>query len=232
MWTTRSPGVRRSRMSRGTTRRIAFGRRTRTVPKSSRSVTKARPSGPPSKPPFRLRSTIAIAPGGGASGAWTTAVGMAGLVEELGESRRLVAGEDDPGAVRLPAIDGLGDRRRARRRELRLAPAEQVAGAQAAGRERLLVRQLRLPGELQRPPGDEPALPVARPEIRRRPVLRQVAGARSAPSGARRPGARGTRRPRRSRRARRGRGGSWRRGGRSRSTARGGRPRPRRRRRR
>ena len=39
--------VSRSRMSRGTTRRIAFGRRTRTVPNSSRSVTKTRPSGPP-----------------------------------------------------------------------------------------------------------------------------------------------------------------------------------------
>ncbi len=54
-------------MSRGTTRRIAFGRRTRTDPNSSRSVTTARPSGPPSKPPLRLRSTSATAPGGGAS---------------------------------------------------------------------------------------------------------------------------------------------------------------------
>ena len=43
------------------------GRRTRTVPNSSRSVTKASPSGPPAKPPLRLRSTSAIAPGGGAS---------------------------------------------------------------------------------------------------------------------------------------------------------------------
>ena len=52
-------------MSRGTTRRIAFGRRTRTDPNSSRSVTKASPSGPPTKPPLRLRSTSATAPGGG-----------------------------------------------------------------------------------------------------------------------------------------------------------------------
>ena len=43
MWTTRSPAVSRSRMSRGTTRRIAFGRRTRTVPNSSRSVTNSEP---------------------------------------------------------------------------------------------------------------------------------------------------------------------------------------------
>ncbi len=67
MWTTRSPGVSRSRMSRGTTRRSALGRRTRTVPNSSRSVTKVSPSGPPVNPPFRLRSTIATAPGGGGS---------------------------------------------------------------------------------------------------------------------------------------------------------------------
>ena len=54
-------------MSRGTTRLSAFGRRMRTVPNSSRSVTKARPSGPPTNPPLRLRSIRAIAPGGGAS---------------------------------------------------------------------------------------------------------------------------------------------------------------------
>ena len=72
MWTTRSPGVRRSRMSRGTTRRRARGRRTRTVPKSSRSVTKLSPSGPPAKPPFRLRSTRVRAPGGGASATRST----------------------------------------------------------------------------------------------------------------------------------------------------------------
>ena len=62
-----SPGVSRSRMSRGTTRRIALGRRTRTEPNSSRSVTTARPSGPPSNPPLRLRSISAMAPGGGTS---------------------------------------------------------------------------------------------------------------------------------------------------------------------
>ncbi len=37
------------------------------MPNSSRSVTRARPSGPPSKPPLRLRSIRAMAPGGGAS---------------------------------------------------------------------------------------------------------------------------------------------------------------------
>ncbi len=73
MWTTRSPGVSRSRMSRGTTRRIAFGRRTRTEPNSSRSVTNASPSGPPTNPPFRLRSTRATAPGGGGASTRLTA---------------------------------------------------------------------------------------------------------------------------------------------------------------
>ena len=203
MWTTRSPGVSRSRMSRGTTRRIAFGRRTRTVPNSSRSVTRARPSGPPSKPPFRLRSTIAIAPGGGASGAWTTAGGMAGLVEELGETRRLVAGEDDPGAVLLPVLDRLRDRRRAGRRELRLAPAEQVAGAQAAGREAPPGRAAPIPRSA-RASGRRPAGPSSH-AARDRSRASPSAGRRSrrARPGARRPGARGSRRPRRSRRARR-----------------------------
>ena len=41
---------------------------------------------------------------------------VAGLLEQLGESRRLVRGEDDPRAVGLPALDGLGDRARRGRR--------------------------------------------------------------------------------------------------------------------
>ncbi len=162
-------------MSRGTTRRIAFGRRTRTVPNSSRSVTKARPSGPPSKPPLRLRSTRVIAPGGGASGAWTHGGRVAGLLEQLGEARRLVRGEDDPRAVDLPALDGLGDRAAPPGGELRLAPAEHVAGRQAAGGERARLRRLRFPRELERPAGDQPGLPRPRPDVGRGPVLRQLA---------------------------------------------------------
>src|SRR5664280_696031 len=57
-------------MSRGTTRRSAFGRRTRTAPNSSRSVTSTRPSGPPANPAFRLRPTSVTAPGGGATAGW------------------------------------------------------------------------------------------------------------------------------------------------------------------
>ena len=62
-WTTRSPGVRRSRTSRGTTRRRALGRRTRTAPNSSRSVTRTSPSGPQAKPPLRLRPMRVRVPG-------------------------------------------------------------------------------------------------------------------------------------------------------------------------
>src|SRR5665811_1195902 len=57
-------------MSRGTTRRRAFGRRTRTAPKSSRSVISTRPSGPPANPAFRLRPTSVTAPCGGAAAGW------------------------------------------------------------------------------------------------------------------------------------------------------------------
>ncbi len=63
-------------MSRGTTRRSAFGRRTRTAPKSSRSVTTTSPSGPPVNPAFRLRPTSATAPGGGTPGRIVTPAGM------------------------------------------------------------------------------------------------------------------------------------------------------------
>src|SRR6185295_5679322 len=100
---------------------------------------------------------------------------MAGLLEELREARRLVAGEDDPGAIVRPALDGLRDRRGPGRRELRLAPPERVARAEPARRQGLGIGELGLPGQLQRPAADEAALPLARAEVRRWPVLRQVA---------------------------------------------------------
>src|SRR6185295_18932710 len=64
------------------------------------------------------------------------------------------------------------DPRPTTRRQLRLAPAEQVAGRLAAARDR--VRGLGLPGELQGARGEEAALPVARREERRWPVPRQL----------------------------------------------------------
>ena len=53
--------------------------------------------------------------------------GMAGLLEQLGEARGLVGGEDNPGVVFLPAFHRLRDGARPSGRELRLAPTEQVA---------------------------------------------------------------------------------------------------------
>ena len=107
---------------------------------------------------------------------------MARLLEQLGEARRLVGGEDDPRAVGLPTLHGLGDRRGAAGGQLRLAPAELVAGAQAARRERALLWRLRLPGELERPARDEARLPGSRPDVRRGPVLRQLAGLDELPA--------------------------------------------------
>ncbi len=212
-------------MSRGTTRRIAFGRRTRTVPNSSRSVTKTRPSGPPSKPPLRLRSTRVIAPGGGASGAWTTAAGMPGLLEQLGEARRLVRGEDDPGAVDLPALDGLRRSRCPRpagscgSRQPNMSPdvRPRRRGRRLRGSDSHVSSSVR-----RRPAGASTAA------ARRRSTASPSAArrSRSARRGARRPGATGSRRPRRCRPARRGRGACRARRGRGRSPARGAAPRP------
>ena len=155
-----------------------MGRRTRTVPNSSRSVTNARPSGPPTKPPLRLRSISAIAPGGGAL---VEPVHdrdrMAGLAEDVGEARRLVRGEHDPGAVRLP-----GARPRPASRPARPSGrtgSRQPNGSprrQAAAGHRGVLGRLRFPGQLERPRADEPALPVARRQVGGGPVLRQLAG--------------------------------------------------------
>ncbi len=162
-------------MSRGTTRRIAFGRRTRTLPKSSRSVTKTRPSGPPAKPPFRLRSTTATAPGGGASGAWTTATGWP--ASSRSSARRgawsLARTILPPSACQRSTASAIPAARVTGR--LRLAPAEQVAGAQPAGGEGGALGDLGLPGQLEGPARDEAGLPVARPEVGRRPVLGEIA---------------------------------------------------------
>src|SRR6185369_7165553 len=97
-----------------------------------------------------------------------------GLVEELREALRLIAREDDPAAVGLPALDGIGDPGGAAGGELRLTPAEEIAGAQTTRGERGALGNLGFPGQLERPARNEPALPVTGSEVRRRPVLRQV----------------------------------------------------------
>ena len=234
MWTTRSPGVSRSRMSRGTTRRSAFGRRTRTVPNSSRSVTKARPSGPPVNPPLRLRSTSATAPGGGASATRLDDGGrVAGLGEELGQARRLVRGERRsgrrrPARRRPPRRAGRHDRAagpaRASRTDRRTTAPPRAIATSSGGTDSQVSSSVR---EATRRPFQSRG-----GEVGRRPVRRAARRPRSARRGARRPGATGTRPPRRCRRARRARAACPARRGRGRSPGRGGRPRPRRRRRR
>src|SRR3954452_14891164 len=177
MWTTRSPGVSRSRMSRGTTRRIALDRRTLTEPNSSRSGTTARPSGPPSNPPveapvdecdraawWRLRH------------ARHDADGVPGLAEQLREAGGLVADEDDPRLLAEPVLNTVDEALRPAGREDGLTPAEQVARREALRGvgHALGVDGIRLPGQLQRARAVEPALPVDRREVRGRPFTRQI----------------------------------------------------------
>ena len=165
-------------MSRGTTRRRAFGRRTRTEPKSSRSVITTRPSGPPAKPPLRLRSIRATAPGGGATVnrlvtpvGWPASASSSARRGAWSEARTIRAPSD------APTLEGLGEPPGPRRRDDRLAPAEEVARRQPAGRHRRTRREdaLRFPGQLQGPRADQAALPVPRPEVGDRPILGQLA---------------------------------------------------------
>ena len=157
---------------------------------------------------------------------------VARLLEDLGQARRLVRGEHDAAALLSPAGDRLVEARRPTKRQHRLAPAEHVARALAARRHRHAGRWLGFPGQLEGPRPDQPALPVPRREVGRRPVLRSARRPPPARPAAHRPGATGTRRPRRDRPARRARGACPDPRDRARSRAPAGRPRPRPRRRR
>ena len=101
---------------------------------------------------------------------------VAGLAQEVGQPRRLVRGEHDPGAVGTPRVDRLGQPPGPAGRQDRLAPAERVARRQRAAGHRDVLGRDRLPGQLERPRGDEAALPVTRRQVGRRPVLGQLAG--------------------------------------------------------
>ena len=154
---------------------------------------------------------------------------VAGLAQHVGQARRLVRGEDDPGVVGSPGLDGLDKSTGTTGRQDGLPPAERVARRERAAGHRDVLGRDRLPGELEGPRGDEAALPVAGRQVGRRPVLRQLAGLdqlRAALVGL---APQEARRPRRCRRARRARAGCPDRCGRGRSPGRGGRPRPRRR---
>ena len=164
-------------MSRGTTRRSAFGRRMRTVPNSSRSVTNARPSGPPTNPPLRLRSIEGDrARRRRLPHPLDDRDRVAGLAQHVGQPRRLVRGEDDPGVVGSPGLDGLDKSTGTAGRQDGLAPPERVARRERAAGHRDVLGRDRLPGQLEGPRGDEAALPVARRQVGRRPVLGQLAG--------------------------------------------------------
>ena len=143
MWTTRSPGVSRSRMSRGTTRRIAFGPADADVAEQLAVGDEHQPVRAAHEPAVeaavdegdrarrrRLRDPfVTTRPDGRAS------------LEELGEPRRLVADARTIARRRLaePALHGVRDPRAAARREHRLAPAEQVARGQALRRAAIAV---------------------------------------------------------------------------------------------
>ena len=98
------------------------------------------------------------------------------LRQDLGQSGRLVAGQHDPVAVCLPDLDRVGDPSRAPEREDGLAPAEEIPGAPGSAGHRRIRRWLRLPGQLEGPRRHQAALPVARPEVRRCPVLGELRG--------------------------------------------------------
>ena len=204
-------------MSRGTTRRIAFGRRTRTLPNSSRSVTTASPSGPPSKPPLRLRSTSAMAPGGGASAirdtmptAWPASPRSSASRGAWSDTRTTRAFSPSqcstPSTSRSVRPGGrTGSRQPNRSPEVRLFDAYAMpCGLDGIG----------LPGELERARAVE-ATSSSRAAAGT-PWASRAAGrpGRRAPRAARRPGATGTRRHRRGRPARRGRAACPGRGGR------------------
>ena len=99
-----------------------------------------------------------------------------GLVEDLGQAGCLVRREDDPGAVLPPGFDRIRQPAGAPERQRRLPPAEQVAGAAGARGHRDVRGRFRLPGQLEGPRRDQAALPVARRQVGRRPVLRQLPG--------------------------------------------------------
>ena len=218
-----SPGSRRSSRSRGTTRRRARGRRTRTEPNSSRSVTRMTPSGPPAKPPLRLRSTSARPPGGERLREAADGRGQDVVVgQQLRQARRLVGGEHDPGTLARAS----GARSPAGRR---WAPAAATARASRTGCHRAAHPRPPAPRSARACGPPAAPLPVARLGVGARPsrwAARRRAPARRA---ARPPATTGSRPPPRSRPARR--GARWPRpGGRAPWPARGSRPTARRRR--
>ena len=102
--------------------------------------------------------------------------GVAGLAEDVGQARRLVRGEDDAVVVGTPGLDGLDKSTGTTGWQDGLAPAERIARRERATGHRRVLGRDRLPGELEGTRRHESVLPVARRQVRRRPVLRQLTG--------------------------------------------------------
>ncbi len=99
-----------------------------------------------------------------------------GILEDLGEPRRLIRGEHDPGTVIAPRLDGVRKPTRTSEWQCRFAPPEQIARSTGAAGHGHVRRRFRLPRQLEGPRSDEATLPVARGQVRRLPVLRQLGG--------------------------------------------------------
>ena len=76
---------------------------------------------------------------------------VAGFAKHVGEPRRLVRREDDPGPIRAPRVDRLRDAPRPARWQDGFAPAEWVARRESAACHRRVLGRDGLPGELERP---------------------------------------------------------------------------------
>ena len=210
------PGVRRSRMSRGTTRRSALGRRTRTVPKSSRSVTRTSPSGPPDE--AAVQAPLDEGDRSRRRGLADASSTPAGWPASPSSSASRAAWSDAM-TTRAPSARQPSIARPIRAVRPAAGPARasrRGRPSEAATRHRGLGRRVGLPRQLERPGREESRLPVARRQVRRMASPPAARRRRRAPPVARRPGATGTRRRRRSRPARRRRGARPARGDRAR----------------
>ena len=196
-------------MSRGTTRRSAFGRRTRTVPNSSRSVTTTRPSGPPGEAGVEAAADEGDGARGGGPRPHRHADRDPGLAEELREAgawseARTMRGASSratrPGDRVAPSAAGAAGR------QDRLAPAERVARARGRRRSPRRGPAPSVSSRVRAPSSRR--LPLARRQVRVRPGVGKLAGRDEVARAARPPGPTGTRRRRRPRRARRRRGAS------------------------
>ena len=160
--------------------RIAFGRRTRTEPNSSRSVTNARPCGPPSEPaveaPLDERHRAQAA---AARRPVTTATGCPASTRISASRGACSEREHDSGAAVAPAARQRRQGASPGPAGARLAPAEQVA--RRTGRRDAIPAPRRLRFPRSSSVRDAPAGAASRAAAgRSRPVLRQVAGSTSS----------------------------------------------------